>query len=341
MLSQQLACNSGRPGELTMNVIFDMETQDPDDSQTLCRLLDHPMVNLRAVTVLPGSAHQIGVVRGILSRFHKHIPVGARDIDHPEPAVSRWHYRAYGDLPPSRDAEPAAELLVRLCDEETTLITGGPLSNVADAIRLAGERFKVARLVAMGGFAGEGTVPDEYQLEEFRGQRASREFNFCVDPEAVLLTLSHPGIAEKRLVSKNCTHAAIYDHDLHERLTSIKGQCQSIDLIHFGMDGYLDGYIRQRTKQLKKRSQRFAPVNGPIQCKTNCPAAPVVTGKKIHDLLAACCAIDPSIAEWAEVEVYREENRWGARSSTGSRVWITKSFQQERFENVLMNTGGI
>lgn len=41
-----------------MDIIFDMETQDPDDMFALCFLGSHPAVKLRAVTVTPGSKAQ-------------------------------------------------------------------------------------------------------------------------------------------------------------------------------------------------------------------------------------------------------------------------------------------
>lgn len=52
-----------------INIAFDMETQDPDDVLTLCLLATHPAVRLRAVTVNPGSKHQIGVVKHVLNRI--------------------------------------------------------------------------------------------------------------------------------------------------------------------------------------------------------------------------------------------------------------------------------
>src|SRR5262249_11787413 len=93
-----------------LDVVWDMETGDPDDFLTLLLLLGHSEVNLKAVTITPGSAQQVGLVRRALSWFGRSIPVGAYNIDHPKPGVSPWHYRAYGEAPPSRDAEPGGEV---------------------------------------------------------------------------------------------------------------------------------------------------------------------------------------------------------------------------------------
>jgi inosine-uridine nucleoside N-ribohydrolase len=46
-----------------LDVVLDMETGDPDDFLTLLLLAGHPAVNLRAVTITPGSPAQVGVVR--------------------------------------------------------------------------------------------------------------------------------------------------------------------------------------------------------------------------------------------------------------------------------------
>ena len=118
-----------------------METGDPDDFFTLLMLLGHPSVDLRAVTISPGTAAQVGVVRWALERFGRtDIPVGARNLDHDKSCVSEWHYKAFGAIPPSRDAEPAAALLVRICDDDTTLVTGAPLNNLGAALALGGLR---------------------------------------------------------------------------------------------------------------------------------------------------------------------------------------------------------
>ena len=65
-----------------LDVVWDMETGDPDDFITLLFLLGHPRVNLKAVTVTPGTPDQVGVVRKALGWFGRDIPVGAYNLDH-------------------------------------------------------------------------------------------------------------------------------------------------------------------------------------------------------------------------------------------------------------------
>ena len=286
-----------------MDIVFDMETQDPDDFLTLLWLLGRPGVNLKAVTVTPGTAEQVGVVRRALGWFGRDVPVGAFDLDHPKRCVSPWHHDAYGPAPPSRDAAPGWEVLLGACDELTTLLTGAPLKNLGAVLRAAPDTFRVGRWVAQGGFAGEGVVPPEQQLPKFRGLTTCPTFNLNGDPKSALLALAAPNIGARRFVSKNVCHGVVYDADLHARFAARRGHGLAFDLIHRGMDHYLRKH----------------------------PA-----GKLLHDPLAACCAVDESVADWAEVELFRERGEWGSRPAPGSGARITTGYDRERFLAVLL-----
>ena len=312
-----------------LDVVWDMETGDPDDFLTLLFLLGHPDVNLKAVTVTPGTPDQVGVVRRALEWFDRRIPVGAHNLDHLPPSsragdgpgvgrhgprgvcVSSWHYKAYGDMPPSRDAVPGGELLHAVCDDSTTLITGAPLKNLGAAMQRPG--FRLGRLVAQGGFAGEGVVPPALQLAKFRGKVTCPTYNLNGDPGSAVAALTHPGIVTRRFVAKNVCHGVVYDHDLHARVTALTALSLSHRLIWKGMEEYL--------AKSKKRGARPAQSTGPAE----------PDGKKFHDPLAACCAIDEGIGTWAEVELYRLRGEWGARLAPGSNTWIIVDHDRERF----------
>lgn len=292
-----------------VDVVWDMETGDPDDFITLILLLGHPDVCLKAVTVTPGTTEQIGLVRKAVNDwFERDIPIGSFAIDHPKRCVSSWHRSAYGEIRESRDASPGHEVLRACCDARTTLLTGAPLRNLGRAIReadLGGEPFQICRWVAQGGFAGEGVVPRERQLEKFEGLVTCPTYNFNGDPKAALLALSSPRIMTRRLVSKNVCHGVIYDHAMHDRLRERATSSLSLSLIFKGMEHYL---------------------------------ASSPDGKKFHDPLAACCAIDESIATWAQVEVFRERGEWGARPSESASTSIIVDYDHERFLDVLMRS---
>lgn len=303
-----------------LDVVWDMETGDPDDFLTLLLLLGHPAVNLKAVTITPGTPDQVGVVRRALEWFGRTIPVGAHDLDHKTPSakagkdpgegrhgrrgmcVSSWHYQAFGDIPPSRDAAPGGEVLHAHCDASTTLVTGAPLKNLGAAMQRPG--FRVGRLVVQGGFAGEGVVPPERQLEKFRGMLTCPTYNLNGDPRSALAALVHPGIGARRFVSKNVCHGVYYDAALHARVAAVKQRSRSLALIWQGMEAYLGA----------SRGE----------------------GKKFHDPLAACCAIDEAIGQWAEVELFRAKGGWGSRLSPGSGTWIITGHDHERFVRTLL-----
>ena len=289
-----------------ISVVYDMETGDPDDFLALLLLLGHPRVDLKAVTVTPGSRWQVGVVRWALQLFGSAIPVGAFDIRHRKKSVSSWLYATWGEISPSDEAEAAAELLIRVCDATTTLVTGGPLRNVARAIRLGNDRghpFTAGRLVGQGGFAGEGVVPPEKQMDKFRGRMTCPTYNF-MDHRSVRTLLSHSGIAIKRLVSKNVCHRVVWDTTLQEAVALNADNSLALRMIGDAMMQY-----------------------------------PEVRGaKKLHDLLAACCAIDESIGEWAEVEMFRSKGEWGARLCPGSGIWIIVDYDRQRFIQTFIET---
>lgn len=262
-------------------IVWDMETGDPDDFLTLFLLCGHPRVELKAVTITPGTPAQVGLVRFALRLFDLDIPVGAFDLSADKQCVSGWHYAAYGNIPESHDAEEGWRVLERTLDPDTTLVTGAPLKNLGrlireDALPITG------RWVAQGGFAGEGVVPAEWQLEKFKGMKASPTYNFNGDPKGAMAALTSRQILSKRLVSKNVCHGVWYDRTVHERLSpDLRRQSRSLRLIWTGMEYYLRKH----------------------------PA-----GKKFHDPLAACCAIDPAIGMWSEpIAMYREKGKWGAR----------------------------
>lgn len=193
-----------------------------------------------------------------------------------------------------------------IADADTTLITGAPLKNLGGALRLADERgvpFALGRWFAQGGFAGEGVVPPEQQLEKFRGLRTCPSYNLNGDPKAALLALEHRGIIERRFISKNVCHGVNYDAALHAQVTQVKEQSQSLEIIWRGMSRYLE--------------DRAA-------------------GKLFHDPLAACCAIDPDIGQWAEVRIFRERGQWGSELAQGTGTQIITGYDRARFIQTLL-----
>jgi len=189
-----------------------------------------------------------------------------------------------------------------MCDEHTILVTGGPLKNVGVAMDL---EFKVGELVAQGGFAGDGVVPLDKQLPKFRGMATCPTYNLNGDPKSALRVLEYAGIPKRWFVSKNVCHGVVYDQALHERVGEVKDKSLSLSLIHQGMGVYL----------AKNRE-----------------------GKKFHDPLAACCAIDRSIGVWEEVMLYRSKGEWGSKLCEGTGTRIIVGYDCEKFIDTLTET---
>ena len=204
---------------MSIEIVWDMETGDPDDFLTLLFLAGHPHVTLRAVTVTPGGADQIAVVRwGLRELGLGNVPVGAftnpaeqEQLDQKKKGrvlsrVSGWHWRAYG-IPRGRDydAEEGWKVLREHMGPQTTLVTGAPLKNLGRLLRNTADT-PLGRLFAQGGFAGEGVIPREQQLEKFRGMRTCPTFNLNGAPKAALAAAVSPRFSDRRFISKNVCH---------------------------------------------------------------------------------------------------------------------------------------
>src|SRR5208283_5433988 len=156
-----------------INLIFDMETADPDDVLTLCMVSNHPQVNLVAVTVTPGSRHQIGLVKHVLSKLEMKIPVGSKNKEHPKECVSAFHYNWLGNIAPAEPDGTGAEIIAQAVKEypDLTIVCGASLGNIAAAVNAG---VIIERLVIQGGFAGDNIMPPELVLENLKARLPAR-----------------------------------------------------------------------------------------------------------------------------------------------------------------------
>lgn len=288
-----------------LQIVLDMETGDPDDFITLLFLLGHPLVHLKALTVVPGTPDQIGFLRYVLNRFNRNdLPLGVFNIN-AKPALSKFHLKIYKDaiINESREVLDGSEVLLTHCDEQTILICGGPLKNVAKAIETG--QFKLGRLVAQGGFAGDNIIPEEKRLEKFNGRITCPTFNLCADIKSAKIVLDYKNIQEKYFVSKNVCHGVLYTMDTHRQLEKVKDKSQSLEEIYHAMTVYLN--------------------------------RPGKKAKAFHDPLAACCAIDLSIGQWKDVKLYMDEKtkEWGSMITDNPNVKIIVDYDNQKFLSTL------
>jgi len=330
-------------------VVFDMETQDPDDFLCLLFLASHPRVRLKAVTLVPGSPEQVGLVRwalGALGLDDDRVAVGAGDLVSKPASVSPWHARAFGDHAPSTNAEEAWRVLVRECDGRTVLFTGGPLTNVAEAIAHGGDAFVAGCWLAQGGFAGDNVVPAEKRLPKFDGRTMMATWNFGANLPAARAALAHRGFGRIRLVSKNVCHADTnrFGPEQFARLeASLKAH---------GGSGGSGGDVTaptlvEATRRQSEASGEAEPTSrhraglgllhvGMAQYLRRHPA-----GKLLHDPLAAACVIDGRVIDaWREVRLEEDrQHRWGCKPADGSGTFISASHDPARFWSTLLADG--
>jgi purine nucleosidase len=231
-------------------VVADQDTSGPDGSamRSLMMLLNAPDVRVLGITVVAGDEaldievnHALRLLES-LNRTEVSVYPGAAT---PLVRTREWTDLAsamYGDvtykgawakstlngdsqsrvrLPeglPKRtaDMEDAAHFMIRMVHEyphEVTIFAGGPLTNVALAVRLDPQFAKLAReLVVMGGSLTPQTEAAEWTTNP------RHEFNFWFDPEAASITLN----AEWPKVSVTTIDATLETHMTAEILQGLQ-----------------------------------------------------------------------------------------------------------------------
>jgi pyrimidine-specific ribonucleoside hydrolase len=297
-------------------IIFEMETSDPDDFMTMLWLADHPEVDLLGVLVTPGSKDQCQLVRWGLDRCGKTAtPIGAlhgpswwASADGQKARVSGFHSKAYGggalQHALGEISSGPALLAGLLHDTNTTVLVGSPPKNTGKMLNDF-PATTIARWVQQGGFAGDNLVAAP--LEKFKGRVTCPSFNPGGASKETLALLASPRVHQRLFVSKNVCHDVVWtpemQSELKRRLTS---DDSSIRVGMAMMIDALDLYLEDRG-----------------------------SGKAMHDLVAAACVLDESVCEFKEVEIYREKGEWGAREASGTNTRISVGFNQERFVEVL------
>ncbi len=178
-----------------MNLLIDT---DPgvDDALAILMALAEPRVNLLGLSIAAGNVGLMHTTRNALKLLEvagrEDVPVFAGSryplLPSDEDAAFVHGQDGFGDttfLPPRLMAsdEHAVHAILRLSHMyagDLTLLTLGPLTNIALALRIDPELpARISRLVVMGGaVTGRGNL-----------QRRAVEFNFGFDPEAAAMVL--------------------------------------------------------------------------------------------------------------------------------------------------------
>ena len=268
-----------------MKMILDMDT-GIDDAVAIALALGSPEVDVLAITSVAGNAPvelctrnclllnellggdavvAAGSDRPLVKRLltaqevHGAHGLGGRAGSIPEPVTSAVD-------------EPAPELLARLPEEhpgEITLVTTGPLTNIALALRANPDAVaSYARIITMGG---------AFDVPGNTGPVA--EFNFYVDPEAAALVLGS-GL-DITLVPLDATTGAVLTRsslEAHERARGLPADRPSRDvagILHRALDHYMEFQFDESG----------------------------LDGGYMHDPLAVAAALEPRVLETLDLSV--------------------------------------
>jgi purine nucleosidase len=184
-----------------------------DDALALMLALNSPELDVQAVTVVGGNVGLERCVRnaaGVVAMMGRDVPVAAgcaRPLVREPVRAEHVHGEdgvggaaAFLPLAGASTSTPAAELILEVAERspgEVTLITLGPLTNAATALRADRELFRVLRdIVILGGaFFVPGNVT------------ASAEFNIHADPHAAREVLAS-GVPV-RMIGLDVTHQVV------------------------------------------------------------------------------------------------------------------------------------
>lgn len=193
------------------NIIFDMETGDPDDLITLLLLLNNPQVNLKAVTCYEGSSIQIGLINYIISLSDRAIPIGGWNTE--DKRLNDYYYKVVGNWKPCKARTNPIEILTDNLDNDTILLTGAPLTNIAQYLKNNNENI-IYKMVTQGGYLGD-IVPEYKRLEKFKKRKSIRTYNLSNDTDAFETINNSINVKELTFVTKDLCHGFLYEEKIY------------------------------------------------------------------------------------------------------------------------------
>ena len=197
-----------------MNILFDMETGDPDDLITLLLLLNNPQVNLKAITCYQGSPIQIGLISHVLELANQTgIPVGGWNPIEPV-ELSSYYADTVGHWTPQFAALTPQQVFKQSLQQypDITILTGAPLTNIAASLMNVPD-IKFKKVVTQGGYLGD-LIPEK--LSKFKGKNAYRTYNLGCDLSAFTVVNTSNKIEQLTYVTKDLCHGFIYTKEIHQ-----------------------------------------------------------------------------------------------------------------------------
>lgn len=206
-----------------MDVIFDMETGDPDDLITLIMLLVNPDANLKAVTCYQGSPLQIGLIKHVLSLANKDIPVGGWNLEKPA-ELSPYYKSVVGNWSCVTAELTPVEVFKNFFNKETHVLTGAPLSNI-NAVLESLPDIEIINMTTQGGYLG--SLVKEV-LPKFKDRKEIRTYNLTSDVDAFAVVNSSSQIKNLSYVTKDLCHGFKYTPEIHSRVNFGKSPLEQL-----------------------------------------------------------------------------------------------------------------
>lgn len=196
-----------------MDVIFDMETGDPDDLITLIMLLRNPQVCLRAITCYQGSPLQIGLIKHVLDLAGKNIPVGGWNPEEPK-EISPYYQAVVGNWKSEKAQLTPVEAFQKFCTKDNHVLTGASLTNLKAVLENLPE-LEISSMTTQGGYLGE--LAKEI-LPKFKSRKEIRTYNLTSDVNAFTAVNYSTQIHELTYVTKDLCHGFMYDSQIHSKI---------------------------------------------------------------------------------------------------------------------------
>ena len=230
-----------------------------DDAVAILMAAVHPMIDLKAVTVVAGNQTLEKTVRNALnvcsaSKRCADIPIAAgmsRPMVREQVIAGDIHGESgldgpvFGEPELGLDTRHAVDLIIDLLldsDDPITLVPTGPLTNIAMAIRKEPEIVeKIERIVLMGGAYQHGNVTP------------SAEFNIYADPEAADSVFNAPGL-KRRMFGLNLCRQVLLERRHVEQVQAWPGARAA------WLAGHLDAYQRIRSADGQVPMPLYDPV---------------------------------------------------------------------------------
>lgn len=246
---------------------------DVDDFFTLCYLLATG-TKIDAITLVPGSNDQVGLVKGLTRACGLDIPVG---VSKAKPSgVSGFHLdvmNAFGWKPCEPDGL-GIDIIKSVANSETEFFVIGPATSVGGFLSKNPD-FSCQKATMQGGFLPYHLHEPKVKLEKFENVSFIPTFNLNGNRPAGVSFLS-ANIARRQMVGKNVCHTVVYDKTRFERIKyqNVDHAAKGYFILAMGM--YLDRH----------------------------------DSKKFHDPTAAVCHLHPEIGEWVRGRTVKEQSGW-------------------------------